>query len=60
MLLYNIINECSGGVVNYIKYKANKYEYNDTFTVRGFTTENITRESNFCPSKTNVNTEYYN
>lgn len=35
MLLYNIINERSGGVVNYIKYKANKYEYNDTFTVRG-------------------------
>lgn len=60
MLLFNIINKRSGGVVNYIKYKVNKYEYSNTFTVRGFTTEYITRESNFCPSKTNINTGYYN
>lgn len=60
MLLYNIVNERSGGVLNYIKYESNKYEHNQTFTARGFTTEYITRESNFCPTKTNINTKYYN
>lgn len=62
MLLYNIrvVNGRSGGVLNYRKYEANKYECTETFTARGFTTEYITRESNFCPTKTNVNTKYYN